>query len=63
MFTGAIGVALGNGAAGVYTNSSSLWENMHKVSAPSVCVLQKWTKWYKQEEGYKSYRNSTSTHE
>ena len=29
---GAIGVALGSGASGVYTNSSYLWENMHKVS-------------------------------
>ena len=29
---GAIGVALGSAASGVYTNSSYLWENMHKVS-------------------------------
>ena len=29
--TGAIDVALGNGAAGVFTNSQSLWEQLHKV--------------------------------
>ena len=29
--SGAIGMALGNGAAGAFTNSSYLWENMHKV--------------------------------
>ncbi len=30
--TGAIDVALGSGAAAVFTNSSSQWEQLHKVS-------------------------------
>ena len=29
--TGAIDVALGTGAAGVFTSSSSLWKQLHKV--------------------------------
>ena len=28
---GAIGVALGSSAAGVYTNSSNMWTTMHQV--------------------------------
>ena len=35
--TGAIDVALGNGAAGVFTNSQLLWEQLHKV-----CRLDHW---------------------
>lgn len=28
---GAIGVALGSGAAGLYTTSTKMWENLHQV--------------------------------
>ena len=33
--TGAIDVALGSGAAAVFTNSTALWEQLHQVSSCS----------------------------
>ena len=36
--TGAIDVALGSGAAAVFTNSSPLWDQLHMVQIPNIIV-------------------------
>lgn len=42
MFLGAMDVALGSAATGVFTNSNWLWEQLHKVllvqNTPEECV-------------------------
>lgn len=39
MLTGAIDVALGAGAAGVFTNSENMWNKLQKVMSIKLLIL------------------------